>query len=450
MTAPPIGDESEVGHAFQFGIVRPDFGPNAVEAMCTVCHHQWVALDIGEDCPACVKRHAELGADVELEQDYFERLVRETPPRRFDLPEPLDFFAIRARDHHDEWLVEDFWPLGRQLHIHAPRKSRKSLVMLWIAVQLARGRDPFTGRPIPRMKVIYLDYEMTEDDVDTRLQDMDVEPGEITGYLTYYLFPMLKPLDTREGGENLMRLVERDEAVAVVLDTVTRIVAGEENNNDTFRDLYTYTIGPLKAVGISTARLDHEGHEGGRSRGASAKADDVDIVWQIKPTDDGVQLNRKATRVATVPEKLDLKQGDNPLRFERSAPSWPAGTATKAKELDAVGVPLDASRNKARELLKANGRDVGRIEILAAALRYRRSCQSELGIIPIGNKLGTPHNDRAEQPSGTDQEIANDLREQPREQAGTANGDVGNNQGGLVKTPVPIEPTSPSRQDEIF
>src|SRR3982750_3567657 len=63
--------------------------------------------------------------------------------------QPLDLRALLAgglKEH--EWIVEDVWPEGRSIHIHAQRKAGKSLVMLWMAAHVAMGRDPFTRQII--------------------------------------------------------------------------------------------------------------------------------------------------------------------------------------------------------------------------------------------------------------------------------------------------------------
>lgn len=288
------------------------------------------------------------------------------------LPEPVDWHALYNRTSDVEWLVEDVWPVGRQLHIHAARKTGKSLLMLHIAASLAAGRDPFSGRSQAPVRVMYLDYEMTEDDLLERLEEMGYAPNDLD-CLTYYLFPAIPPLDTPEGGRTLLELARRDQCVAVVLDTVSRVVEGEENSNDTFRALYRNTGLHLKAEGIALARLDHEGHEGGRSRGASAKADDVDIVWQLKATDDGLSLVRKAARMSYVGERVDLAKRDDPLAFRRTDDSWPQGTREKADQLDRLNVPVDASKRAAREAIKAAGEAPGRDVVLLKALAFRRN-----------------------------------------------------------------------------
>jgi hypothetical protein len=307
----------------------------------------------------------------------FDSEIRE---RSTTMPEPVDWEALYSRQVVAEWLVDDVWPVGRQLHIFAARKTGKSLIMLHMAACLAAGRDPFTGRPTTPLVVVYLDYEMSEDDLLERVEQMGFQPADL-GNLRYYLWPALAPLDTPEGGRALLDIVRRDGAGAVVLDTVSRVVEGEENSNDTFRALYRNTGLHLKAEGVALARLDHEGHESGRSRGASAKADDVDVVWQLKATDDGLAFVKKAARMAWIPERVDLVRTDDPLGFRRVTNSWPAGTSEKALELDEVGAPLDVSKREARRLLTEAGKTPGRDGLLMKAITYRKSTDRLGGLL---------------------------------------------------------------------
>ncbi len=291
------------------------------------------------------------------------------------LPVALDPHALLARQRDVAWLVEDIWPLGRQVHMHAPRKSGKSLVTLWMSLCLATGRDPFSGNAITPVRIGYLDYEMTEDDLAERVEEMGFAADQLVENWKYYLLPMLPALDTMEGGQRLAQLAATDKLQAVVIDTLSRVVVGEENSNDTYIRFYKHTGQLLKGAGVALLRLDHEGHESGRSRGASSKADDVDLVWQFRKMDgDAYEFVRKAARISWVPEKVVIHKREDPtLAFARAHGAWTAGTLEKAQELDAVGAPLDVPRRTAAEMLRDKGYTAGTNQVLSSAIRYRKT-----------------------------------------------------------------------------
>ena len=122
---------------------------------------------------------------------------------------------------------------------------------------------------------------------------------------------------------------ERDDLV--VIDTLSRVTEGPENDSDTYRNLYRHTWLPLKRAGIAAVRLDHTGHEGTRARGSSAKGDDVDVVWLLKPTDKdfGWKLTLAAARMGWVPESVSIeKVRGKALTFQRVSKGWLPGVAS--------------------------------------------------------------------------------------------------------------------------
>jgi len=283
-----------------------------------------------------------------------------------------DWPTLFAREHNDEWFVRGLWPAGRLIHLHAARKTGKSLMMLWIAVRLSMGFDPFTATAQPARRVAFWDYEMTEDDLLDRLTDMGFTPAHLTN-LQYALRPQYRALDTRDGGKAFVDVVTKYGAELVIFDTITRVVQGDENSNDTFRRFYEFTVRPLRDAGIPSGRLDHEGYDGSHSRGASTKTDDVDVIWQLKRVDDGYKLINRGGRVPTVASEIVVRQLFDPLRYEsRSGNAWPAGTAEKASELDAAGVPKEYGRGKATAMLREHGFTAGTNVVLSAALSFRR------------------------------------------------------------------------------
>lgn len=310
-----------------------------------------------------------------IEEFYARRQARLESEQNGDLPDPYNFIDWNVAWNSDfelEWLVDGLWPLGRHLHIFASAKSGKSLLMLWIAANIACGRDPFTQASITPRMVVYVDFEMTMQDVIERLQDMGFEADQIKS-LRYALHPMLKPLDTNEGGQECLAMCQSVGADVVIFDTLSRVVRGEENSNDTYRNFHLYTGMRLKAAGISMARLDHEGKVLGTSRGASAKADDVDLIYQLVPVDGGIKLKKTAARVSFTRDEMTVTRTDEPLGFAATGVKlWPSNVLDKAKELDEAGVPLDVSRRQASLMLKAAGKPTGKTTVLNSALAYRK------------------------------------------------------------------------------
>lgn len=290
-------------------------------------------------------------------------------------PQPIDWSEFWNRDRgSEEWAIPGILPARRAATIYAAHKTGKSLLSLDLAVSVATGR-PVLGQDATEPRdVVYLDMEMTEDDLDERLTDLGVGPGDDVSRLHYYLLPTIPPLDTASGGLLLREIVRRHGATLVVIDTMARAVAGEENSADTYRAYYLHTWLLLKQDGAAVLRLDHAGKDvTKRERGSSAKGDDVDLSWELRSTGGSdFLLTRKFSRVSWVPEKIPLRRETEPLRHVIAAQSFPPGTAQCVSHLDALGVPIDAPVSVALAALQAAKLSPRGKPIVVAAQRTRR------------------------------------------------------------------------------
>jgi RecA-family ATPase len=225
----------------------------------------------------------------------------------------------------------------------------------------------------PPQHVVYFDLEMTEADLVERLTDLGYGPGDDLGHLHYYLLPNLPPLDTAEGGRAVERIVTAHQADLVVLDTTSRVVAGAENDADTFRAFYRHTGQRLKAAGITYVRLDHAGKDIAQGqRGSSAKADDVDVVWEMTAADGAVKLKATHARMSWVDRAVVLARQTEPLlRHVRTQRAWQAGCTEAARDLDDLELPVDVTVTAAQEALREAGKG-SRRAVVADAVRWRK------------------------------------------------------------------------------
>lgn len=315
-------------------------------------------------------------------------------------PEPYDEWAGSMIDwsvawdkdrSQDDWLIEPFLIKGRGHALFAPGKTGKSLLVLEAAAALATGKS-FLGKPAGEpAHVLYLDYEMTERDVMDRLEEMGFGPNDDLSHLHYALVSTLEPLDTAEGGVAVLKKAKELGVDLVVVDTTARAVIGDEDKSDTFRALYRCTFALLKAAGIAACRVDHAGKDLKKGqRGSSAKADDVDVVLQLTANADLLKLRCTAQRVGYVPQETLLRRFDEPLRHELVIDAV-EGTAVGrlVKDLDRLGVPLDASNRQVRDLLRnwnlANAGDEirARNDTIALALRIRKSDEAKRSVADL-------------------------------------------------------------------
>jgi 5S rRNA maturation endonuclease (ribonuclease M5) len=327
---------------------------------------------------------------AELEERCGDTSIEEPPPDEetgedeslAGLLAPIDWQTFWAQDATPAtWLVEPLIPAGRQVAIFSAAKAGKSLLTLEMAAAKATGKAVLDQEAGEAVHVVYVDMEMTEDDLRERLEDLGYGPDNDLSRLHYYQLQNLPPLDTPQGGKVLYDIVKHHQAQLVVLDTMARVVEGDENDADTYRDFYRHTGRAIKQTGASLVRLDHSGKDQTKGqRGSSGKADDVDVVFRMTVEQTSVILTCTHSRVPWVAQTVRLTRHEQPnLHHQAINDGWLAGTSDTAHTLDQLQVPLDATVRTAQTALKtaSQGR---RQAIIRDALRYRRQTGYTAGI----------------------------------------------------------------------
>lgn len=265
------------------------------------------------------------GVPYEFADEVFEPVTSEADQAVRERFPAVDWRALWDDTDEEEWIHDPLLPAGRSVSIYSAPKVGKSLLMLEMAVAVSRG-DGFLGyTPDRGYRVMYVDFENNlKGDVRTRLQAMGHGPEHL-GHLDYLSFPPLSGLDTERGAAELLAAVKAYGSEVVIVDTVSRAVAGEENSNDTWLALYRHTGVGLKRAGVAVIRLDHSGKDETKgTRGGSAKSGDVDAIWRLsRITDDLFRLECSESRMQIDTKSMLLTRHAEPLRHsaEVTAPT---------------------------------------------------------------------------------------------------------------------------------
>lgn len=117
----------------------------------------------------------------------------------------------------------------------------------------------------------------------------------------------------------MMAALAEYDCEAVVIDTVSRAVGGDENENDTWLKFYRNTGLRMKQEGKALIRLDHAGKDESKGqRGGSAKSGDVDAVWRMtKTAEDAFTLICEAQRFAFSDREVEIVREDTPVLHHR-------------------------------------------------------------------------------------------------------------------------------------
>lgn len=236
---------------------------------------------------------AEVDPPVEAEQDRFPR---------------VNWDQAFAKDYSEvDWLPGKIMEHGQQAALVGGGKVGKSLLMhdwMWRAVT---GRRFLSDERHEPLRVLYFDRENNLRDLVTRMVTFGAVPRELDR-LDYRMFPAFSgaldesPLAVAE----FLMIVEESKPDIVVFDTISRFVAGKENDSDTWLSFYRRIHAPLKERGIAGIRLDHMGKDEEKgARGNSAKSQDVDHVWELTRLEESSRTDPE-TGFETITSKLRL------------------------------------------------------------------------------------------------------------------------------------------------
>jgi len=254
-----------------------------------------------------------------------------------------DWHALWLDDTEEDWIVEPLLPARRLIALYSAPKVGKSLLMLELAAAIASGRPILGTTPSPR-RLLYVDFENDpRTDIRQRLQNMGYGPADLHN-LTLLSYPNLASLDSEKGSQELMSAIEVYGAEVVIIDTVSRSIAGDENENDTWLDFFRHTGLKLKQAGVALIRLDHSGKDETKGqRGGSAKSGDVDAVWRMsKASDDLFDLVCEANRLPIAERSLTIRRLEEPLRHEVVGNGGRAKRDELLAELIKTNVPKQA------------------------------------------------------------------------------------------------------------
>lgn len=158
-------------------------------------------------------------------------------------------------------------------------------------------------------------------------------------------FPSLAALDTH-GADELLACIGAYDCEVVVIDTVSRSIRGEENENDTWLNFYRATGLALKQAGVALVRLDHTGKDETKGqRGGSAKSGDVDAVWRMsKVSETTFRLDCEAARLPIAEKTIVIHRETSPQLHHRvdangRMAAWSAKVDELVALLDSGGIP---------------------------------------------------------------------------------------------------------------
>jgi hypothetical protein len=212
-----------------------------------------------------------------------------------------------------QWIAEGIISPQGLTSLVGEAKIGKSIFALELAIAISTGAK-IADLGTTKTRTLYIDMENDlQMVIRDRLCAFACDPKELDNliYLSYPNFPWF---DKEAGGKALALYVEQHGVGLVIIDTVSRVVEGEENSNDTWNRLYKHTELPLKQRGVAMMRVDHTGKDPLKgARGGSAKSGDVDREIRMTTNRNGqIVLKTEAARTRGGFESIILERRDTP------------------------------------------------------------------------------------------------------------------------------------------
>jgi hypothetical protein len=281
----------------------------------------------------------------------------------------IDWIAAFKEEPEDiTWLKEDFLEAGTLNCLFSKPGIGKSLLALEVSIEVIRN-----GKTVS-----YFDDENRRADIVDRLRSFGCTAEELSNFIVYN-FQNLPPLDSERGGEHLDALMEQDKPDLVVMDTISRMIQGSENDADTYIQAYRCSLTRLKKRGIAVLRLDHTGKDSSRGqRGSSAKESDADVLWFLSREGDSTfTLECQKSRSGHIPYGtiISLLRQYDPLRhvWDVHIDIPLSRYESVMRQMDILGISPSLGRDKVRKVFADNGVVGVRNDQLQAAIIERRN-----------------------------------------------------------------------------
>ncbi len=258
--------------------------------------------------------------------------------------------ALIAQPAPLPWLIKKWVPAGCTGMVYGPSGVGKTFVVLDMACCVATGRE-WLGHKVKEGVVVYLAGEGNYG-LRQRLASWCVRNDE---YNLDRLLVSNRPIDLDQPGAEaeILRAVREltNEPVAlIVVDTLNRHMAGDENSAQQTRALINACTIVAVSSGAAVLFVHHTGHGEGaqdRERGSTNLRASMDVSINVKKDGDGLKV--RCIKMKDAPEPDDIAGKIEPVDVgwvdEDGLPSLGAvfvqGEAGQGKEPLPDGVELD-------------------------------------------------------------------------------------------------------------
>lgn len=238
------------------------------------------------------------------------RLMQEDPwapaktiPPRFELLDDLQLDELP----NPEWVIDGVLPANALVVLVAPPKSLKSFLVLDWAMSIAVGLD-WHGRQVKKGESVYV-YAEGATGLQHRVKAWKFAHKAPGRYGVLFL-PRRVIMNEAGEPEGLVDsiLSQTPEPRMVVIDTLARNMAGDENSSEIMSAFVRGCDYVREETGATVVVVHHSGHNyDGRGRGSSVLPAAADTMMQLSRDADRIQLECKFQKDAPEFQPLTLQ-----------------------------------------------------------------------------------------------------------------------------------------------
>lgn len=210
----------------------------------------------------------------------FSELLTEAKQVKYNF-KALDFTGERPKR---EWLVDGFLSKGEIAMFSGDGGSGKSLLLQDLAVHMIEGKDRWLDMALSGKKVMIIDQENPEEEVWERLFALGMTKAGAENIRYVWYQHVL--LDDHDQVRKLYEDVANFAPDLLTLDSMSRMHLSNENANEEMNPLINDAIFPLARTLGTTVAMIHHVRKDGRTRGATAIRNAVDITYDVELTED--------------------------------------------------------------------------------------------------------------------------------------------------------------------
>jgi len=272
--------------------------------------------------------------DESVSWQQYERIAKrvgETPPSAIG-PRPALVSAsslLKTPVPEINFYWGDLLRQGGRLGLIGAPKVAKSFFALQLAVCVAEG-IPFLGMETKRAPVLYVNFEISQEKLQERIQDICRELGGTSLEGLTFSSPNSMALDTDEGRNQLDELVAEVKPKVLILDPRRQGMVGDENQSEIVMAWCRNVDEVRRNHGLSLVVVHHTGKSPrGAGRGSNVFDAWLDTIMLLNPAEDR-KVKGGAGLIANLKDvTLEIQGRDTDQRAVKAAFNYPTWGLTE-------------------------------------------------------------------------------------------------------------------------